>query len=411
MSKPSRLNPANILEAISRTNAGRDPDRLAIKYSKMAQSPFVFLRGECHLFYDALPDTPLFHTAPLAWCCGDLHFENFGSYKGDNRLVYFDINDYDQAALAPASWDIVRLLTSIQCGAEALKASHAESLAVSRSCLEAYRDSLTRGKPLWVERKTSTGLVNDLLTDLQSRDRAAFLDKRTISKSGRRSLKLDGAKALPASDAQKKKVTAFMKRFGATQDDPGFFEVLDVARRIAGTGSLGVERFVVLIEGKGSPNGNYLIDIKEAKSSAMLPHLARLGIRQPRWADEAVRVVSIQNWMQAVNHAFLHAVKVDGISSCLRGLQPSEDRVAVGEWGKKLDRLKDVVSTMGRILAWDQLRASGRSGSANADDLIAFGQRSDWGTDMLETAAQMAKLTGQQWKIFVGALPQMKISQ
>ena len=65
-------------------------------------------------------------------------------------------------------------------------------------------------------------------------------------------------------------------------------------------------------------------------------------------------------------------MKLDGLPCILRGLQPSEDRVAIGEWGRKLDRLKEVVTTMGRILAWDQLRASGRSGAANADRLSAF---------------------------------------
>jgi len=148
MSKQSALPSTGILEAISNNNAGRDPERLAMKYAKMAQSQFIFLRGACHLFYDSLPDLPLFQEAPLAWCCGDLHFENFGSYKGDNRLVYFDINDYDEAALAPVTWDMVRLLTSIQCGADALNATAAEALAVSRSCLEAYRSALINGKPL-----------------------------------------------------------------------------------------------------------------------------------------------------------------------------------------------------------------------------------------------------------------------
>ncbi len=398
MTKP--LSAPHIIDAIVGNNAGRDPDRLAMKYAKMAQSPFIFLRGACHLFYDALPDSPLFRDAPLAWCCGDLHFENFGSYKGDNRLVYFDINDYDEAALAPATWDMVRLLTSIQCGADALNATHAEALAVSQTCLDAYRSALTNGKPLWVERETSAGLVNSLLTDLHGRERAVFLDKRTSRKGQRRSLKLDGVKALPASDAQKKTVTGFMDRFAATQPNPKFFEVLDIGRRIAGTGSLGVERFVVLVEGKGSPDGNYLLDIKEAKPSAMASHLARLGIRQPVWPDEASRVVSVQNRMQAINHAFLQPVRFDGLSCILKGLQPSEDRVAIGEWGKKLDRLKEVVATMGRILAWDQLRASGRSGSASADELIAFAQRDDRAAELLDAATEMTSTTQQQWETF-----------
>ncbi|MEJ1959455.1 MAG: DUF2252 family protein [Nitrosomonadales bacterium] len=207
MSKPSPLSSADIIQAIARNNAGRDPERLSMKYAKMAQNPFIFLRGACHLFYDSLPNKPLFRDAPLAWCCGDLHFENYGSYKGDNRLVYFDINDYDEAALAPVTWDMIRLLTSIQCGADALNATHAESLAVSQSCLDAYRSALMNGKPLWVERGTSGGLVNTLLTLLQDRPRATFLDKRTIRKGHRRSLILDGVKALPASEQQKKTVS------------------------------------------------------------------------------------------------------------------------------------------------------------------------------------------------------------
>ena len=403
MSTPTSGSEQGIIDAIVRYNAGRDPQRLAIKYAKMAQSPFIFLRGACHLFYEALPDTPLFRTAPLAWCCGDLHFENFGSYKGDNRLVYFDINDYDEAALAPVTWDIVRLLTSIQCGADVLKATPGESLAASQCCLDAYRNALITGKPLWVERETSSGLVRELLTTLQGLDRAAFLEKRTISKGGQRSLKLDGVKALPASDAQKQLVLEFMERFAVTQPNPKFFQVLDIGRRIAGTGSLGLERFVVLVEGKGSPDGNYLIDIKEARPSALAPRLARLGIGQPAWADEASRVVSIQQRMQAIDHAFLQAVTLDGRASVLKGLQASEDRVVIGEWGRKLDRLKDVVATMGRVLAWDQLRAAGRSGSASADALAAFAQADEWVTQMTGATAEMTLTTRRQWEIFTAA--------
>ena len=393
----------DIIAAIKQTNAGRDPVRLAMKYEKMAQSPFIFLRGACHLFYAALPDSNLTQNAPLAWCCGDLHFENFGSYKGDNRLVYFDINDFDEAALAPASWDMLRLLTSLQSGAAELQAKAAEITAVSESCVDAYRQALVKGKPLWVEPETSTGLVNELLNGLEKRQRATFLDKRTSHKGKYRELRVDGEKALPVSAKERQDVIEFMAQFAETQPEPEFYQVLDVAQRIAGTGSLGVPRFVVLVEGKGSPDGNYLIDLKEAKASSLLPHLERLGIQQPAWPDEASRVVGIQNRLQAVDHAFLHAVKLKGKPCILKGLQPSEDRVAIGEWGKKLERLQEVAATMGKLLAWDQLRAAGRSGSANADALTAFAQGNDWPAEMLAMASQMTETTEQQWQVFVTA--------
>jgi len=404
MSKLSPSAASEVVDAIRSTNAGRDPERLAMKYAKMAQSPFIFMRGACHLFHAALPAAPLLHRAPLAWSCGDLHFENFGSYKGDNRQIYFDINDFDEAALAPASWDLLRLLSSIRCGADELHISPDEARAVSQSCIAAYRQALARGKALWIEAETATGLIRKLFDNLQNAKRRDFLDKRTVLQNGQRSFRLDGIKALPASAEQKKRVAGFMQAFARQQPDPQFFTVLDIARRIAGTGSLGVERYVILVAGKGSPDNNYLLDLKEARPSAQLPALARLGVKQPPWTDEASRVAGAQQRLQAVDHAFLQAVTLDGRPFLLRGLQASEDRVAMGEWGKKLDRLHEVVASMGQVLAWDQLRASGRSGSACADELIAYAARDDWSEPLLSAAETMNQLTRQQWRAFTEAL-------
>ena len=93
----------DILSRIQAYNSNRDAERLAMKYRKMRADPFVFLRGTCHLFYERLAGLDIDLKAPATWVCGDLHLENFGSYKGDNRLAYFDINDFDEAALAPCS--------------------------------------------------------------------------------------------------------------------------------------------------------------------------------------------------------------------------------------------------------------------------------------------------------------------
>ena len=85
--------------AIADYNAGRDPERLRRKLALIAADPFAFMRGTCHLFYaglSALPAAPVLRAAPRVWICGDLHLENFGTFKGDNRLVYFDLNDFDE---------------------------------------------------------------------------------------------------------------------------------------------------------------------------------------------------------------------------------------------------------------------------------------------------------------------------
>ncbi|WP_025599894.1 DUF2252 domain-containing protein [Burkholderia sp. WSM2230] len=390
----------DIAQTIARFNAGRDPERLAMKYKAMRTSPFVFLRGTCHLFYERLPQDTLLDDAPHVWICGDMHLENFGSYKADNRLIYFDNNDFDEACLAPNLYELVRLLTSVLVGAADLELSLAQALALCHTAAHAYGAALAFGKARWVERETSSGMVRDLFDALASRTRAAHLDRRTILKGKTRKLKVDGKKALPASDERRAALTQFMQQFAAGESDPEFYRVLDVARRIAGTGSLGVDRYVILVEGKGSPDGNYLIDLKEALPSSVVPHLRTA---QPAWGSEAERVVEIQRRNQAVSQAFLHAVDFNERSYVLRSLQPSEDRVALRDWNGKLPRLEGVVGSMAELSAWAHLRSGGRQKSSIADDMIAFGNRTDWQAPLIELATQCAAQVVADWKSYCEA--------
>jgi len=390
----------DIVRRISDFNAGRDPERLALKYRNMSASPFVFLRGTCHLFYQRLAASGMPRKVPITWVCGDLHFENFGSFKGDNRLVYFDMNDFDEAVLAPCTWDLVRFLASIGVGAQTLGLKPAEAALLCRVFLSGYAKALADGKALWVERETTNGMVKELLTSLQDRPRPAYLDSRTERCGKQRTIRVDGRKALPVGTKQRRKVTAFIDRFAATQPDPEFFRVQDVARRIAGNGSLGVDRYVILVVGKGSPDRNYLLDLKEATSSALLPYL---DVVQPRWRNDAERVVTIQRRMQAVSMAFLQAVTLGKKSYILRALQPSEDRVALARWDGELSRAEGVMRVMGEVAAWGQLRSGGRSGSAGADELVEFARREKWQARLLEAAEHMSAQVVRDWRLYVAA--------
>lgn len=393
----------DVVDSIRNYNAKRDPERLQRKYMAMRHDPFTFLRGTCHLFYERLPEAKWLAKAPLAWVCGDLHLENMGSYKGDNRLVYFDLNDFDEAALAPSSWELVRLLTSVQMAAGSLHLNESQANHLCRNFLDSYAAELRTGKARWVERDLATGMVGDLLGSLRGRLRPHFLDSRTARKGKHRTLRIDGRRALPVTDKQREKVTALIDRIAAREDKSRFYRVLDVARRIAGTGSLGVERYAILIEGKGSPDGNYLLDLKQALPSSLVPHL---GIRQPAWRTEAERVVSVQARMQAISPAFFRAVTMGQKSYVLRGLQPTEDRLALTDWGGKLDRLEGVLETMGKLVAWAQLRSSGREGAATADQLMAFGEKRRWPTQLLGVAKDCTKQVRRDWKIYCKAFDQ-----
>ena len=389
----------DLIKRIQQFNAGRDPERLAMKYALMRKNAFVFLRGSCHIFYERWPKGALLKEAPLAWACGDMHLENFGSYKGDNRLAYFDLNDFDEAVLAPATCDLLRCLTSIHIAASTLNIPADQAETLCQSFLSSYAQALVLGKSRWLERDTAQGAIGDLLHSLRERSRPAFLDSRTRRKGKVRQLRTDNGKALPVSDTQRHQVVHFMQQFAARQPDPGFYRVLDVARRIAGTGSLGVDRYVILVEGKGSPDGNYLLDLKQAVPTSV-PGGLKVQKLQPDWASEAARVVGVQHRMQAVSMAFLQAVKMGKTSYVLRALQPSEDRLALDHLQHAPERLRQAIASMGQLVAWAQLRSSGWRGSATADALSEWAARRKWQTRLLAAAVDAAEQVSLDWSDF-----------
>ncbi len=70
-----------IAARISAFNRELDPDTLKLKYEAMRADAFAFFRGTCHLFYEDLPADAKLNDAPAVWNCGDLHLQNFGSFK------------------------------------------------------------------------------------------------------------------------------------------------------------------------------------------------------------------------------------------------------------------------------------------------------------------------------------------
>jgi uncharacterized protein (DUF2252 family) len=380
----------NIVERIHRFNTEqkRNPELLKLKYKAMRSNVFTFYRGTCHLFYEDFPKNSPLNAAPNVWICGDLHLENFGSYKGDNRLVYFDINDFDEAVLAPCTWDIVRFVTSVIVGSHTLGINESEALHLNNQFLDAYIKTLAKGQIRSVEKETAKGLVKDLLESLNKRDRQKFVAGYIQEKKGIRRFIVDNKRIAEATAEQQQKVIKLIGDWHkSTQQDAGFYQVLDVQRRIAGTGSLGLERYIILVEGKGSPNGNYLLDLKLTPQSSLEPYLGKLPQpHQPQWASQAARVVAIQQRVQGTPPALLEAIVDDTNSYALRELQPSQDRVSLQAWDGKLGLLKKLMQTMGEVTAWDQLRSGGRQGSAIADDLINFAHSSDWRNDILEYA-------------------------
>jgi uncharacterized protein (DUF2252 family) len=397
------MKTTDVAERILEFNHGRHPELLRMKLARLRQDAFVFLRGTCHLFYEHWPVDSVLNDAPRVWLCGDLHLENFGSFKADNRLVYFDLNDFDEAALAPCLLDLARLLTSVLVGADSLKIRRRDKDTACQVCLDAYCRALATGRAGWVEPETSRGLVRELLESLRGRRRKQFLNGRTKLVKGKRRFRENHPRMLPVSKSERAQLKAFFKTWAAEQDNPKFFRLLDVARRIAGTGSLGVDRYVALIEGAGSPNNNYLLDLKEARPSALTPLLKRLRQPQPDWPNEAARIIAVKERLLSALPALRAAVEFAGKPFSVCELEPTQDRVSLASCGGDLKRLRPILETMGELTAWGQLRSGGRQGSATADELIAFAERPRWRKTLLHAAQEFHDLVVADYQAYCKA--------
>ena len=87
---------------------------LAVKHEQLASSPLRFLRGTYYLWLCRMPSLlPDLADRPPVVAVGDLHAENFGTWRDRTGARRWGVNDLDELALAPYPLDLVRLATSV----------------------------------------------------------------------------------------------------------------------------------------------------------------------------------------------------------------------------------------------------------------------------------------------------------
>jgi hypothetical protein len=111
---------------------------LAIKHQQMRSAPFPFLRATFYRWAQTWQDICKDEArAPLVLAVGDLHVENFGTWRDIEGRLIWGINDFDEAWPLPYTNDLVRLaasalLSSITCdakqGIDAILAGYREAL-------------------------------------------------------------------------------------------------------------------------------------------------------------------------------------------------------------------------------------------------------------------------------------------
>jgi len=362
---------ATVTKRIIEFNEKRNPFFLQIKYKALTENPFRFFRGTCHLFYEDLSKKSPVNDPTKTWICGDLHLENFGTFKGNNGLVYFDLNDFDEAILAPVTWEVMRALTSIYLATATLEKGQNTADRLAGYFMDTYLKNILSGKPLAFERATTKGLIKTFITTVSKRKAKSLLEGRLLFKGTEASLKIIQNKTVAIKDDLKKPILSSVKAW-CKKNKYIHWKTCDATYRIAGTGSLGVNRFIILIYDKIGKR-YFLLDMKEELPSSLKPFIT---IKQPKWENEAERAITIQSYAQNVVPALLSTITHNKASYAIKRLQPTADIMSLDLCKGKIKKLEEVISTFAEISTSAHLRSTGRGGSSTIDDLIAFFQSS-----------------------------------
>ncbi|MDQ3469107.1 MAG: DUF2252 domain-containing protein [Actinomycetota bacterium] len=241
-----------------------DEQAFRTKFRKMAASPFAFYRGTACLFYaDAvdLEDPWADERTSRIWIQGDLHAANFGTYVDAEGILLFDVNDFDDAYLGHASWDLLRLAASLGVlGIE--KALSDETIAdLQRELARAYSAQVhefatgERDKEFRLTLDNTDGAVFDALARARHRSRLEMLNGTTeIVGNDRRFTDRPGVRRL--DDAERDEVLAAYQRYLETiperrRQESVSYDVKDaVGRSGFGIGSAGLPAYSILVEGR-----------------------------------------------------------------------------------------------------------------------------------------------------------------
>ncbi|TDO23941.1 DUF2252 domain-containing protein [Pedobacter duraquae] len=378
-----------LAQRLKKFNQHRLPEMVKLKYEAMTENIFRFYRGTCHLFYENLRNAKKIPASPVTWVCGDLHLENYGSYKANNKLVYFDLNDFDEAVLAPALWEVLRLITSIFLAFDALDIDQDQAFNMATLFLKTYSATLCTGKPINIDPRTAKGIVCDFLNSADKNNYKDILEKRTEKKKHKVVLSLHDERHFKIHKPLKEALIEHMEHWIAeSNESPYNYKVKDAVFRLAGTGSIGVKRYLFLLKSKIEKDNYLIIDMKQSFPSSLLPYTKA---KQPEWTSESERIVMVQQRMQHMSSSMLSTTEFNGDSYVIQELQPVKDTIRFKLIKDRYRDIIQVIDDMAVLTASSQLRSGGMDGSAVIDELKAFGADKTWQEAALNYALETKK--------------------
>jgi uncharacterized protein (DUF2252 family) len=351
----------SVLVAVLRYNEGRKRQLVPLKLKRMSRDPFSFFRGANHLYADAWPNLKPPDPGPEFPICGDLHLENFGAHRDDQGDLLYDINDFDEAVVGACSLDLVRCATSTLLASELWRLTPLQASGMVLEFLDKYRATVTcpDGERSGDGRAPSLarGPIWEILGKLALASQPRLLDHVTERlKNGTRRITRSNNRHPELKPDRAGAVRAAVEAYGTNSGRADFFRTLDVTGRVAGVGSLGVSRYLVLVAGGGSLETNRLFDLKECLPSALGPCTTRPW-PYPDGSD-AARVVRAQRMLQASPGTGLDVLMVGESPYRVREMIPEENRSSLDRFHRKPQNLRAAVEQAGLLTALSHLRGA-----------------------------------------------------
>ena len=132
-----RPDPVALLEEQDTT---REQDLVPVRHGRMMVSPFTFYRGAAKIMAADLAETPV--AGLETQLCGDAHLSNFGAFASPERVLLFDLNDFDETLPGPFEWDVKRMAASFEIAARNNGFSKADAQAATLASVRAYREAM-----------------------------------------------------------------------------------------------------------------------------------------------------------------------------------------------------------------------------------------------------------------------------